>query len=82
MTDRGDRRIVLEVRVGEDRALGEQPLEPAGEVAAEPGQVVVPELVDRDEENSRICGGAGFGAGACGAAASDDNAMMRASSFS
>jgi hypothetical protein len=51
VTDRGDGRVVLEIRVGEDRALGEQPLEPAGEFAAEPGEIVVPELVHRDEEN-------------------------------
>ena len=59
MADRRDGRVVLEVRVGEDRALGQQPLEPAGVLAAESRQVVVAELIDGDEQHQPDVGPGG-----------------------
>jgi hypothetical protein len=51
MADGGHRRIVFEVRIGKDRAIVEQPLDPAGVLRAESRQVVVAELIDRDEQH-------------------------------
>ena len=51
MTDRGYGREVLEVRVREDRAVPPQPVESARVLAAEPGQVIVAELVDDENDH-------------------------------
>jgi hypothetical protein len=42
---------VIEVGVGEDRPLVEEPPEAAGESGVEPAGVVVPELVTDEEKN-------------------------------
>ena len=51
MTDGRDGGVVFEERVREVGALGQQPVEPRRVLTAESREVVVPELIDRDEQH-------------------------------
>ena len=51
MADRGHGWVVLEIGVREDGAVGQQPLDAVRVLRSEPRQVVVAELIDRDEQD-------------------------------
>ncbi len=57
MADGRDRRVVFEIRVREHGAVREQPLEALRVIAPEPRQIIVPKLVDGDEQHEFDVGG-------------------------